>query len=280
MLTITAQENKVAIIHSISCLVVPPRYQHQNQNNILAFLNDADGPNGLLQIVKLEGKDFEGGMHWCHPDLMTIMNLDPNSLQVLLVTSENEMVITAKFIPIPLFLVPFFLDDETPKHALSMFHHFYDTFYEKSAPALQMQTKHIYDFLLAACGMEGPLETTEIPMSQLAVLMEELELDTVLMQWAMYQFGGMTHIAGLHDIAKGYNTMKYITKNCRGIDAEEGSHGTSTQETTFQHEGVTITRNKAASDKITHTPNCRGNDAEDGIHGNSMDEPTFPCKGV
>ena len=41
MLTVTANDNKVAVIHSISRLLVPPGYQHRNHKDILAFINDA-----------------------------------------------------------------------------------------------------------------------------------------------------------------------------------------------------------------------------------------------
>jgi len=81
-----------------------------------------------------------------------------------------------------------------------MFHHFYNTFYEKCAPSMKLQTQYIYNFLLAACSTEEAPKDTDFPTSQLAVSMEELELDTILMQWAMYQFGGTMHIANLHDI--------------------------------------------------------------------------------
>jgi len=84
-----------------------------------------------------------------------------------------------------------------------------------------------------ARNLSKSLAITETPMSQLASSMEELESDAILMQWAMYQFGGTTHITGLHNIAKGYNMIKPITKNCGGINAEEGSCGELTGETTF-----------------------------------------------
>jgi len=65
---------------------------------------------------------------------------------------------------------------------------------------MKLQTQYIYNFLLAACSTEEAPKDTDFPTSQLAVSMEELELDTILMQWAMYQFGGTMHIANLHDI--------------------------------------------------------------------------------
>jgi len=57
------------------------------------------------------------------------MKEDLNIMQVLSVKiNDNEMVFMAKIIPHPLFLVPLFLADNTPKKALSMYHPFYDTF--------------------------------------------------------------------------------------------------------------------------------------------------------
>jgi len=64
MLMITAQDNKVAIIHSIATSL-----SHQATNtattmtSLLAFINDAESAYSLLQIVKLEWEDFERGRH-------------------------------------------------------------------------------------------------------------------------------------------------------------------------------------------------------------------------
>ncbi len=39
-------------------------------------------------------------------------------------------------------------------------------------------------------------------ISQLAILMEEVELDSIIMQWASLQFGGIKHTAALQDAAE------------------------------------------------------------------------------
>jgi len=89
------------------------------KTDIVVSIKDADYYYKLPQIVKLDLDDFESGKHWPHPELiMAIMNKDPNIMQVIPVTNDNEAVFMAnKFIPIPIFLVPIFLADNTPKKA-------------------------------------------------------------------------------------------------------------------------------------------------------------------
>jgi len=66
-----------------------------------------------------------------------------------------------------LFLVPLLLANNTPKKALSILQHFYDTFYEKCSPSIKIQMQYIYKFLLVACGTEEILNSM-VPTSQLA----------------------------------------------------------------------------------------------------------------
>jgi len=85
---------------------------------------------------------------------MAFMNKDPNAAQVLPVTNDREVVFTAKVIPIPLFLIPLFLADNTPKKALSMFHHFYNKVLQEMCTVHENANAIFYKFLLTACNTE------------------------------------------------------------------------------------------------------------------------------
>ncbi len=86
MLEVTANDNQVAVIHSISHLLIPPGYKHQNHNGILELINDADTPKGLLQILKLNCNNFKGRKHWfCHD-----YEYGPQYHSSLKVTEQNK----------------------------------------------------------------------------------------------------------------------------------------------------------------------------------------------
>ena len=228
----------------------------------------------------LECEDFEEGRHWLHPEVTDVINKDPNTAQVLPVTNDYEFVFTAKIIPIPLFPSPTISWPTTLQRTPLLCSITFTTrFYGKCAPSMKLQTQYIYDFLLAACGTEEAPKDTDFPTSHLAISMEELELDTILMQWAMYQFGGTMHIANLHDISKGDNKKKIITKNCEGIDADEGIHGNFIEGAIIPREGDQVPGPNLEAHDSSQMPYRGGFDAEVGMHGNQPDEAISPREG-
>jgi len=64
---------------------------------------------------------------------------------------------------------------------------------------MKTQTRHIYEFLLAAFIVKETQEATDRQVSQLAVETKGLDLNTTVLQWAMYQFGGIARIVNMHD---------------------------------------------------------------------------------
>jgi len=194
LLTVTAN-NRVAVVHGIRRLVVPPG--HRN-NQVLAFINDAYGTTGFPTVIKLNMEDFTGSQKWAHPEITDIMNLIPPDTQVLQIPENSNMVITSKFIPIPLFLVPTFTKEGSSANVLEMFKMFYDEFVDKGSERMRIYTEYILHFLLAATGNAYD-ETQE--EGQLAVSIEELTLDPVIIQWASTQFGGIQHIVALQEEA-------------------------------------------------------------------------------
>jgi len=58
------------------------------------------------------------------------------------------------------------------------------------------------NFLLAMAGYDTIDKHDLGPISQLAVSMEEVVLDSILMQWASVQFEGIRHTAAIQDAAE------------------------------------------------------------------------------
>jgi len=82
---------------------------------------------------------------------------------------------------------------------------FYD-FYDNASSGLHMNTEYILNFLLVAAGYDTKYKHNRVPISQLAMSMEEVALDSIIMQWASSQFGGIKHIAALQEAAENLAT--------------------------------------------------------------------------
>jgi len=104
------------------------------------------------------------------------------------------MVHSPKIIPIPLFLVPFFVNGGKPLTVINMLMAFQQKFLSNTNLELSQHTKHILHFLLAATGHDTST-TTRPPTSQLAIQLEALPFDQVLTHWATNQFARLWQIA-------------------------------------------------------------------------------------
>jgi len=111
---------------------------------------------------------------------------------------DNSLQSSPKIIPIPLFLVPFFLNKGNHMTAIQGLQAFY-TLFAFAEDSVKNGTRHIFNFLLIAAGYDDTQEFEPELASQLAIQLEELQLDPVLGHWAINQFGGIWQIANLHD---------------------------------------------------------------------------------
>jgi len=130
-IAVLAPENKVMVLHSVRRFTAPFEHYHPNDGNILAFVQDTFKESGLPAIHKIPINMFEGAKEWFHPNMKTIMNKDPADCDVLPVPEDKDMVKTSMIVPIPIFLVPLFMNDGNPKHLVDMFQHFYHAFFKK-----------------------------------------------------------------------------------------------------------------------------------------------------
>ncbi len=136
LLAITAN-NHVVVLHGIRSLVVPLVQKHQLKNQVLAFIGEAQRVSGFPTVVKLEKEEFEGREKWPHPKIDDIMNVIEEDTQVLPVSEANETMETSKIIPIPLFLVPTFMDLESDMDVIEA----YQVFLTNSLRRLQLKCK-------------------------------------------------------------------------------------------------------------------------------------------
>jgi len=86
-----------------------------------------------------------------------------------------------------------------------------DEFFESAPSTIKKYTQYIFDFLLAASGSEDEEDHDEM-VSQLAIDMEEMELNPVRMQWASTHFSIVKKQASLiklwqnHQLSQGNKT--------------------------------------------------------------------------
>jgi len=146
-------------------------------------------------LLKLTPTDFVESQAWLCPDLCKIMNTDTTNTTILPVPDGDNITKTAKVIPIPLFLVPLFINGGHLCNATATFQAFFDNFYEKAPVERKQQTTYILSFLQAAAGFDVSINDTTAPPSQLSLDTECLQCDPILYQLALNQFGGIMHIA-------------------------------------------------------------------------------------
>jgi len=230
LLAVIKPENKVIVLHGIKRLGVAFGVQHPNKGHTLAFVNDADQDTELPPILKLTPNDFADTQAWFCPDLGTIMNTDTTHTTVLPVPEGDSIINTAKIIPIPLFLVPLFINGGHPRNAAAMVQAFHDDFYAQAPIAMQQQTQYILNFLCAAAGFDVSNANTAAPPSQLALETEYLTWDPILYQWALNRFGGILQIARHADNTSNDTTSANATT--RSPDTNQTQTATAPPNTT------------------------------------------------
>jgi len=197
-LAVTSPNNQVVVLHGIRCLEVPFCFKHDHDGHILAFYNDAEQQGGIPQIVQLQEKAFGDPKEWTCPDLAAALHAKDN-IQVLPVFDTDERICTTKVVPLPNFLVPLFINRGNPFNAIAALQVFTDEFVANTTKELTDHLQYIYNFLRAATGFNEAQEDAENPESQLTIEITAIELDDLLMQWAINHFGGILQMAQLHD---------------------------------------------------------------------------------
>jgi len=94
---------------------------HPNKGHTIGFLGKTTLGYGMPPIIKLHTKDFDNAKLWFHPELHTFHDPHEQQVQVLPVPNNSAMVHTPNLIPIPLFLMPFFINGGKPRAAMTQF---------------------------------------------------------------------------------------------------------------------------------------------------------------
>jgi len=87
----------------------------------MAFCNDADPNSELPMLLTLTPNDFADLQAWFCPDLCKIMSTDTTNTTILPIPDGDSITTTAKVIPIPLFLVPLFINSGHLCNAMATF---------------------------------------------------------------------------------------------------------------------------------------------------------------
>jgi len=119
--------------------------------------------------------------------------------QVILLNASCMQVNTSKIIPIPLFLVSFFMNRGFPWSTLATCQAFHTVILHNALTDLQDHLQHVRNFLIVSSGAEAnPQDTTKLPMSQLAIKMEPVPLDQIIHPWAEHQLSKIIYLWQQH----------------------------------------------------------------------------------
>jgi len=146
--------NTIIVLHGIKQLVILYGQTHPNKGHIIGFLGDTTLGYGVPPIVKLDTKDFDDAKPWFHLEMDTIQKAQEQHQQVLPPVPEGSaMVQTPKLIPVPLFLMPFFINGRKPRTAINTLHSYQHQFLNNATLELAQNTRFTCISFLQQLGM-------------------------------------------------------------------------------------------------------------------------------
>ncbi len=233
MLAVNAADNMICVLHGIKKFVASFRTQHPNKGDVLAFKNDTNEHyKEFPQIVKIDNLDWYEATYWLHPNQTIIKMTNAQYSQVILLSASCTGVNTSKIIPIPLFLVSFFMNGGFLQSALATCQAFHMDIFHNASTNLQDCLKHVRNFLIVSLGAEAhPQDATKLPVSQLAIKMEPVPLDQIIQPWAEHQLSKIIPAAVAYDVRKAppnnaqsphvaHEEMQRLERNAIGWDSQ------------------------------------------------------------
>jgi len=204
MLAVNAVDNTVCVLHGIKRFAASFGTQHPNEGDVLAFKNDTNEQSKEFpHIVKIDNLDWYEATYWLHPNQTIIETTNAQYSQVISLSASCAGVNTSKIIPIPLFLVSFFMNGGFPRSALATCQAFHTFIFHNASTDLQDRLKHVRNFLIVSSGAEAnPQDSTKLPVSQLAIKMEPVPLDQIIQPWAEHQLSKIFPAAAAYDARK------------------------------------------------------------------------------
>jgi len=228
------------IIRSVSFMVQRNSQRHlvhstPNEGDVLAFKNDTNEQyKDFLQIVKIDTLDWYETMYWLHTNQTIIETMNAQYSQVILLNASCMGVNTSKIIPIPLFLVSFFMNRGLPCSTLATCQAFHTVIFHNALTNLPDCLQHVRNLLIVAAGAEtNPQDTTKLPSSQLAIKMESVPLDQIIHPWAEHQQSKIIPAAAAYNARKAppHNMQspqlsqqenQRVERNALGMDSQLG----------------------------------------------------------
>jgi len=201
LLAVNANDNTVCVLHSFKRFAASFGTQHSNEGDVLAFKNNTNEQcKDLPQIVKIDTLDWYEATDWQHPNQETIETTNAQYSQVISFNASRTGVSTSKIIPIPLFLVSFFMNGGYPQSTLVTCQAFHTSILHNASYELQDRLQHVRNFLIVASGAEtNPQDTTKLPVSQLAIKMDLVPLDQIIHPWAEHQISKIVPAAAAYE---------------------------------------------------------------------------------
>jgi len=120
-----------------------------------------------------------------------------DSKAVLQLSEDSMEAQVSKIILLPTFLVPLFMNKWHPQAAVASFQLFVDDFFQAAPNQVKRYMQYSFNYVLVATGLQDGNDEKD-KTSQLAINMEEIEINLVMMQWASTHFTSVEKIASQH----------------------------------------------------------------------------------
>ncbi len=238
LLAITKTSNTATILHCLT-IFYPPLGGYQGRHPAtgltLALVGEAMYPGGTPDIVSIPDNAFADAQAWHAATVDELAVVDPLQSDLLPPSGQNAVTVS-RIIPLPPFLVPFFIDN-TNLALIQLCKKFCTTFSPNDPQTFQASTL-TRQFLLAAATTDPTLPATTD--SQLAINLPTPTRDNILAQWAMGRYSGY-HFLTTRAIQHPPPTLAGTTANTQtagqnqptapGTAATTQANGTSQQNT-------------------------------------------------
>jgi len=126
LLAVNTYDNTVSVFHGVKRFAASFGTQHMNEGDVLAFKNETNGQlKELAQVVKIDTLDWYEATNWLRPNQTVIETTNAQYSQVVSLDVRGLGVSTSKIIPIPIFLVSFFMNRGILQSTLATYQAFY-----------------------------------------------------------------------------------------------------------------------------------------------------------
>ncbi len=149
LLAVDASDNAICVLHGVKRFAATFGTHRPNEGNILAFKNDTNKQwKDLPQLNKMDVLYWYEATNWLHPNLKIMKKTNTQYSQVIPLDASCMAVNTSKIIPIPLFLVSFFMNRGILQSALMTCQAFHTFIFYIALAGLQDCLQQVQNFLI------------------------------------------------------------------------------------------------------------------------------------